>query len=155
MYNQNNTYPFVKMHCSWRINDTVALKKLTVYWGAVDYYILYSTETSLTSQLSLLQHYIGRDALAMCLGTTLIFSWLTSHSYRIFFFSKAIKTSKTRWKMGPVGLYKTIGPFPLCFHFKHCLEFLQESLHAFPCIPQGTSDIFFTFSLKKKPVYSD
>jgi hypothetical protein len=28
VYNQNNTYPFVKMHCSWRINDTVALKKI-------------------------------------------------------------------------------------------------------------------------------
>jgi hypothetical protein len=27
VYNQNNTYSFVKMHCSWRINDTVALKK--------------------------------------------------------------------------------------------------------------------------------
>jgi hypothetical protein len=28
VYNQNNTYPFVKMHCSWRINDSVALKKV-------------------------------------------------------------------------------------------------------------------------------
>jgi hypothetical protein len=31
VYNQNNTYPFVKMHCSWRINDTVALKKKKNY----------------------------------------------------------------------------------------------------------------------------
>ncbi len=26
MYNQNNSYLSVKMHCSWRINDTVVLK---------------------------------------------------------------------------------------------------------------------------------
>ncbi len=28
VYIQNNIYPFVKMHCSWRINDTVALKNI-------------------------------------------------------------------------------------------------------------------------------